>query len=154
MFMKSLSRFGVVAVAAIVIASLAAPAATAAGKAYVGDMVQKVALYKGLRAGDAVEAAAALRDAGVRLPDVSLDAELTEGTMAQIATAAGVPLTTANPASPVDGDQVDSFFASFGQDMTVGGGDGGADTRKHPNPGTDKGKGKKKGHFKSPTDPV
>lgn len=154
MFMKSFSRFGVVAVAAVVVAALMAPAATAAGKVYVGDIIEKVALYKGLRAGDAVEAAAALRDAGVRLPDVSLDAELTEGTMAQIATAVGIPVSTSDPSAPVSGDQVDSFFASFGQDVMLGGGDGGAETRGHPNPGTDKGKGKKKGHFKSPQDPV
>lgn len=154
MFMKRLSRFGVLAVAAVMIAALATPAVMAAGKVYVGDLVQGIALHKGLRAGDPVTAAASLREAGVRLPqNLNLDQELTEGDMAAVATAAGVPVTTTRPAAPVSGDQLDSFFSTFGKDLGSGG-DGRADTRKHPNPGTDKGKGKKVGHFKSPTDPV
>lgn len=148
------SRFVPALVAvAIALASIPATPVAAGETVRVGDLVQIIALHKGLPAGSASEAAAALRESGIELPEpLDLDATLDEGTLAAVSSAVGVPVESDQPSAPVTTDQLDSYVTTFGPDLV--GGDGGAETRGVPNPGTDKGKGKKKGHFKSPTDPA
>jgi hypothetical protein len=144
-------KFGVAA-AALLGAALFGGVAQAKS-ATVGDFLVEVAKAKSLVAADGLSAQAALTAAGVVLPPVSLDKALTEGDVAQIGVALGVNVTTSNPTAPIGTEQVQSFISTFGK-VFSGDRDTRQETRDFPNPGTDNGKGKKKGHFKSPTDPV
>ena len=144
-------RFGVAA-AALLGAALFGGVALAKS-ATVGDFLVEIAKAKSLSASDPVSARAALTSAGVALPPLALDKALTEGDVVQIGGALGVPVTTSSPSTPFDSGQVDGFISTFGKKLASPG-DQTQSPADFPNPGTDKGRGKKKGHHKSPSDPV
>jgi hypothetical protein len=144
-------RFGVAA-AALLGAALFGGVALAKS-ATVGEFLVEIAKAKSLSAADPATARAALTASGVVLPPLALDKALTEGDVVRIGGAVGVPVTSSNPTASFDASQVDGFIATFGKTLT-GSGDSSVDPFAHPNPGTDKGRGKKKGHHKSPSDPV
>jgi hypothetical protein len=144
-------RFGVAA-AALLGAALFGGVALAKS-ATVGDFLVEIARAKSLSASDPVSARAALTSAGVALPPLALDKSLTEGDVVQIGNALGVAVTTSSPSTPFDSSQVGGFINTFSSTLT-GSGDPTQNARDFPNPGTDKGRGKQKGHHKSPSDPV
>ena len=152
--MSTRTRSGIV-VAALVGAALFGGVALAKS-ATVGDFLVEIAKAKSLSAADPVTARAALTASGLTLPNLSLDKALTEGDVAQIGGAMGLPVTSANPSAGFDASQVDGFISTFGKNL-AGAGNGTqapASADPFPTPGTDKGRGKKKGHNKSPSDPV
>ena len=149
----SRTRFGIVA-AAVVAAALFGGSALAKN-ATVGDFLVEIAKAKNLSAADPAAARNALTASGVALPSLALDKALTEGDVAQIGGAMGIPVTTGNPSATVSTDQVGGFVAAFGKNLTgAGSTPAKPNAPEVPNPGSDKGRGKKKGHNKSPNDPV
>jgi hypothetical protein len=144
-------RFGVAA-AALLGAALFGGVALAKS-ATVGDFLVEIARARNLTAADPASARAALTASGVVLPSLALDKTLTEGDVVQIGGAMGVPVTTSNPTAAFDSSQVDGFISTFSRTLTGVGVEPQA-PNDFPNPGTDKGRGKKKGHHKSPSDPV
>jgi hypothetical protein len=144
-------RFGVAA-AALLGAALFGGVALAKS-ATVGDFLVEIAKAKSLTAADPASARAALTASGVVLPPLALDKALTEGDVVQIGGAMGVPVTTSNPTAAFDSSQIGGFISTFGRTLTDVGNEPQA-PNDFPNPGTDKGRGKKKGHHKSPSDPV
>lgn len=150
--MKRLAKFGLGAVAALAV-SLSGAFAT---EVTVGQFLMELAKVKGLAATDGVTAERSLRTVGVALPQVDLNKSLTEGEVARIATSAGIRVATATPESPFSQRQVDGFVQTFGD--VFGSNNGLPDApvypnsppREDPNPG----KGKSKGFYKSPSEPI
>ena len=106
----------------------------------------------------------ALRGIGVRVPpNMNYSARLTEGDVARLARSFGLNVTTTTPDNSFTTEQVDTFFATFGSDITTKlTGSNGQDMRDSENSGPpfnpySKGKGgdkgKKKGHDFTPTEP-
>jgi hypothetical protein len=143
-------RFGVAAAALIG----AAQWCRAAKSVTVGDFLVEIAKARSLSAADPLTARAALTASGVTLPNLALDKSLTQGDVVQIGGSMGVNVTTSDPTAAFDSSQVGNFISTFGRTI-AGSGDGGTvNPFSHPNPGSDQGRGKKKGHNKSPSDPV
>jgi hypothetical protein len=150
--MKIWSKLGLGIAAAVVVSAMPAMAADYT----VGQFLVEVAKAKNIVAVDPASAERGLRQSGVSLPALDLNKGLTEGTVAAIATAVGVPVSTSRPEAPFNQGQVDSFISTFGATM----GSGSAQTDAAP--GTDgppkedpqPGKGKSKGFNKSPSEPV
>jgi hypothetical protein len=112
-----------------------------------------------------------LTGSGIQLPDLDLDSNLTEGDLASVLTAVGVPATTSRPEAMVNAAQMDVILSTLGDAVARGGyqesmsDDGGPYPRPNDNAadpatkgkknGSTKGKGKKKGHGHfSPSDPI
>lgn len=150
--MKIWSKLGLGVAAAVVISAMPAMAADYT----VGQFLVEVAKVRNIAAVDPASAERGLRQAGVSLPALDLNRTLTEGTVAAIATAVGVPVSTSRPDAPFGEGQVDSFISTFGPSMNssgaqtdaAGGNDG--PPKEDPQPG----KGKSKGFYKSPSEPV
>ena len=118
--MKSLARIGAVAVAALLVATVAVPA-FAATDVTVGQFVQRMAASKNLNATDAQIAADSLRSAGVRLPaNLEMRDPLREVDVVEISKAAGLRVSTSNPDKVFTGAQVDSFFFAFADEIVTG----------------------------------
>ncbi len=158
--MRMASKVSLVAAVLAVVAALAMAPAYAGGKATVGDFLVRLAQAKHLGAATPQEALQALRSAGLDLPRLDLKAALTEGTVVAISNRLGIQVTTSNPDAELTQEQVDRYFAAFGDEVRL---DNPPDPDPDPDPevhkpdhGTDplqKGKGKKKG-LRSPDDPV
>jgi hypothetical protein len=151
--MRRFNRFGLIAVLAV--AAAAAPAL--AGSVTVGRFYTEIAKAKHMTAVDAGSAEAGLRGAGYRLPQLDLGKELTEGDMTAISKSLGLSVTTSRPTATVSETSMDRFMSSFSNEIVIGGGD------ENPQSPTDvigdpgnsgNGKGKKKGHNKSTSEPI
>jgi hypothetical protein len=150
--MKIWNKLGLGIAAAVVASAMPAMAADYT----VGQFLVEVAKARNIVAVDPAAAERGLRQAGVSLPALDLNKSLTEGTVAAIATAVGVPVSTSRPDAPFNQGQVDSFITTFGPSLgspsnstdAAGGADGPA--KEDPQPG----KGKSKGFNKSPSEPV
>ena len=154
--MRRVNRFGMIAVLAV--GTVLAPAF--AGNVTVGRFYTELAQAKHLVSADAASAEASLRGAGFNLPKLALSKGLTEGDMTSIAKALGLAVTTQRPSQPISQSQMDSFMVAFGSELgapttpggdqpqTQGEGTGGIDPGNSGN-----GKGKKKGHNKSVSEP-
>lgn len=150
--MKIWNKMGLGIAAAVVASAMPAMAADYT----VGQFLVEVAKAKNIVAVDPASAERGLRQAGVSLPALDLSKSLTEGAVASIATAVGVPVSTSRPDAPFNQGQVESFITTFGSSMGSGstnqtdaaGTDG--TTKEDPQPG----KGKSKGFNKSPSEPV
>ena len=151
--MRRFNRFGLIAVLAV--AAAAAPAL--AGSVTVGRFYTEIAKAKHMTAVDAASAEAGLRGAGYRLPQLDLGKELTEGDMTAISKSLGLSVTTSRPTSTVSETSMNRFMSSFSNEIVIGGGD------ENPQSPTDvigdpgnsgNGKGKKKGHNKSTSEPI
>ena len=135
---------------ALVVVAVMAPA-SAADKVTVGDFLTQIAQAKQLPATSGSAALQSLRGAGVALPTLDVNATLTEGTVAQIASSLGLNVTSSNPSAPFSQSQMSAFVSTFGSEI------GGIRT---PNPQPNKppfdpeNKGLKKGHHKTPTEPM
>lgn len=150
-----IERFvGFLCVAALLLAA-AAMVVNAAEKVSVGDFVRMVAGAKGLPAGSASQAARSLGSAGYSLPSLDLNAVLTEGDVVAISKSLGIDVSTSTPGQEFGSDGTSAYFSAFAGDLGTGAEppEPNPETAGFPNPGTDKGKGKKKGHFKSPNEP-
>jgi hypothetical protein len=155
--MKRFVRFGMIALVAVGTVLMPAMAASVT----VGSFYTKLAQAKHLVATDAASAEANLRGAGFVLPKLSLDKSLTEGDMTSIANSLGLAVTTQRPAQPISESQVNAFISTYGsrlgapaapangQPQIYGQGTGGTDPGNSGN-----GKGKKKGHNKSTSEPM
>lgn len=141
--------------AALLTALVLAPAF--AGGVTVGRFYAELAAAKQLNHGDAASADASLHAAGFNMPVLELDKALTEGDVVSIARALGLKVTTSRPASPLTEAQMTQFVATIVAPMSrdgaqppiQGGGTGGIDPGNSGN-----GKGKKKGHNKSGSEPL
>ena len=153
--MSRLVRLGVLTVVAI-----SATATAFAADVTVGGFYTRLGQIKEIGVVDAAGVEAKLRGAGFQLPALSLDKTLTEGDVAAIATSLGVTVTSRAPNAVVSVSQADTFISTYssrlgtkvgsaGTEPTIyGGGTGGIDPGNSGN-----GKGKKKGHNKSPSEP-
>lgn len=124
-----------------------------AKSATVGDFLIGIAKARNLAASDPASAKAALQSSGAVLPPLSLDRTLTEGAVVQIGDALGLKVTTTHPTAPFDSGQVDAFLSVFAKQLVPPSSTDPQATEDFPNPGTGKGNGKQKGHYKSPSDP-
>ena len=150
--MKRVNRLGMIAVLAV--GTVMAPAF--AGNVTVGKFYTELAQAKHFVSVDAASAEANLRGAGFNLPQLALGKSLTEGDMTSISNALGITVTTQKPAELISESQLNTYMASFGSQL-------GAPTVKGTGPTTDSqggdpgnsgnGKGKKKGHNKSTSEP-
>jgi hypothetical protein len=155
--MRTVDRFGMIAVLAVGMA--VAPAF--AGDVTVGHFYTEIAQAKRLVSSDSASAEANLRGAGFNLPELALEKSLTEGDMASISSTLGLAVTTERPSQLISESQMNTFMASFGSQIgapkskagagsfqTEGDGTGGTDPGNSGN-----GKGQKKGHNKSRSEP-
>ena len=152
--MRTVNRFGMIAVLAV--ATVVAPAF--AGNVTVGNFYTGLAQAKHLVSVDAASAEANLRGAGFILPKLALDKSLTEGDMTSIATSLGLAVTTDRPSQPISESQMNTFMSSFGSQLGAPAVRGGAPNQtdsQNGDPGNSgNGKGLKKGHNKSATEPL
>jgi hypothetical protein len=137
----------VLAAVAAILAGYAAFAGN--GDATTGQFLVAIAKEASVNAGDPVTAAQALRSAGYALPNLDLDKQLTEGTVAAIANSLGLNVTTQQPGAAFGSAQVAAFVDTFGRDL--GSRAGSQPGIKGTDPST---KGKKKGHNKSNSEPI
>jgi uncharacterized membrane protein (DUF441 family) len=151
--MKRVNRLGIIAVLAV--GTVLAPAY--AGTVTVGRFYTELAQAKHLVSVDAASAEANLRGAGINLPKLALNKSLTEGDMTAISNALGVAVTTQRPSEPVSESQMNTFMASFGSQLSapaVRGGTPYQTLSTDGDPGNSgNGKGLKKGHHKSTSEP-
>jgi hypothetical protein len=149
--MRQWVKFGTMAFVVVVSAATAF-----AGSVTVGRFYTELAQAKRLQAADAATAETSLRAAGYQLPEVALDKNLTEGDMTAIANAMGLSVSTSRPSQAIGETQLDTFMKSFGSQIgapAVGGGNS-LQGRPANDPGNSgNGKGLKKGHNKSTSEP-
>lgn len=138
--------------------AFALPAAAATPT--VSDLVVTIANANGLQPADGPEAVSQLRNLGANLPVLNLSAPLTERSVVLVSSAFGVRVTTQRPANRFSADEMQQLVAAFGDQFDLGPGAGSGDNSakgsKNPGQGADprtKGKGKKKGLFRSPSEP-
>jgi len=147
--MKRVTRFGTIAVLAV--AAVVAPAFT--GDVSAGRFYKELAQAKHLVSVDAASAEASLRGAGFGLPALPLNKSLTEGDVTSISNALGLKVTTQKPSQLISEAQLNSYMFSFGSQLAAKTLGGGFETQTLP-PQSGSGKGKKKGHHKSTTEPI
>ena len=147
--MRRVNRFGMIAVLAV--GTVMAPAF--AGNVSVGRFYTELAQAKHLVSVDAASAEANLRGAGFNLPKLALDKSLTEGDMTAISNALGLTVTTQKPSQLISESQLNTFMSSFGSQLGTKVGGNAYETQTLP-PQSGNGKGKKKGHHKSTTEPI
>lgn len=155
--MRRVNRFGLIAVLAV--AAVAAPAF--AGNVTVGRFYTEIAKAKQMTAVDASSAEAGLRAAGFRLPELALGKSLTEGDVASISNSLGLAVTTSRPNELVSDSQLNQFVSSFSSQLGASSLKGGDKLNPYTtnsvggDPGNSgNGKGKKKGHNKSTSEPI
>jgi hypothetical protein len=149
--MRKVNRLGMIALLAV--GAVVAPAF--AGNVTVGRFYTQLAQAKHFVSVDAASAEASLRAAGFNLPRLALDKGLTEGDMTAISTTLGLAVTTERPTQLISEAQLNTFMASFGNQLGVQKGPGvnPFETQDLP-PQSGNGKGKKKGHHKSTSEPI
>jgi hypothetical protein len=149
--MRRFYRVGVVAVLTFGLSA----ASTFAGNVTVGSFYVELAKAKNLGSADAVSAEASLRQAGFALPKLGLDKSLTEGDLKSISSVLGLAVKTEQPSMVVSESALKTYMTSFvGQIAVPRPGDGGvAQPQDLPSP-SGRGKGKKKGHHKSSSEPI
>lgn len=134
--------------------SLAGATHAGSGGYTVGRFLVEIVSAKGPAATSPDQAARTLRAAGYQLPNLPLDAALTEGAVTEIAIALGIKVTTRSPNAQFSGSQVDAFLTTFGPEIRGGcqpqgnGNGNGQGNGNGADPRT-KGKGWKKGLYKS-----
>jgi hypothetical protein len=126
--------------------------ASASSEANTGDLLVALAHSNRLPAGNAEIAAQSLRSAGYAVPQIDLTARLTERNVVEVGRAMGLNLTTSRPDAPFSSSQVDSFVASFASSLD-GRDSSGSNQTRGADP-LEKGKGLKKGLYKSRSEPL
>ena len=117
-----------------------------------GDFLHRVALARQLNAVDGADAERLLRETGVRLPTLTLNERLTEGTVVTISRSLGVQVTTSRPDAPFESSSMIAFLDLVAaQAPTTEQSATGGESGPYPRPNDQaadprtKGKGKKKG---------
>lgn len=149
------SRVLVVTVVTLAALAMCMPA-VAANDVTVGDFVMELARARGIVASDAAHARALIESTGIALPVSDFNRVLTQGDVVAIGNAAGLNLSSSTPGAVFTGDQVDAFLISLAPELGATDGDNSTDGAKNDR-GADprtKGKGKKKGLFRSPSAPL
>jgi hypothetical protein len=137
------------------IAVAMAVASVLAGNVTVGRFYKELAKAKQLGSVDEVYAEANLRGAGFKLPELRLDKSLTEADMTSISNALGLVVTTERPSQLITESQLSRFMASFSNRLGAAApGDGLSVDSDNLPPQSGNGRGKKKGHHKSGTEPL
>ena len=143
--------------AALSAAALLIPVAVAKDDAAtVGWFVHEVAKARGLNVSSEAGAVTALKSSGVDLPALDLTKSLTEGDVVAIGRAVGVTTTSKTPDAVFTRTRAHAFLSTFGSEI-AGRGDESAtpqDIGGDPNEASNNGKGKKKGHNKSSSEPM
>ena len=149
---------GVVAVLAVAICI--APALAAQKQVTWGEFGVEIAKARNVASSDAQTAWSSLEAEGVRLPNVDLGARMTQRDVVQLSELIGINLTSSTPDEAFTSDQMRAFMVSFAPEISGDTGGqteaGGTDVPGKGN-GADprtKGKGKKKGLYKSPSEPL
>lgn len=150
--MSKFRRFGVISAVAL----LATAGSAFAGTVSVGRFYLEIAKAKNLVVADAPAAEAGLRRAGVELPQLPLDKSLTEGDVKAISTSLGLTVNTDRPSDPISEKQLSTFMSSFANQIAAPGlrNPDPAQAQQDLPPQAGKGKGKKKGHHKSSSEPI
>ncbi len=152
--MKRVNRLGMIAVLAV--GTVMAPAFAA--NVTVGRFYTELANAKHLVSVDAASAEANLRSAGYSLPQLALDKSLTEGDMAAISNSVGVTVTTQRPSQLISESQMSTFMSSFGSQLSAPSVRGTTPFQTDSTGGdpgqSGNGKGLKKGHHKSTSEPI
>jgi hypothetical protein len=126
-----------------------------AGNVTVGSFYVELARAKSLGSVDAVSAETSLRHAGFALPTLALDKSLTEGDLKSISSVLGLTVKTEQPSVVVSESQLKTFMTSFaGQIAAPAVRDSGAAQPQDLPIQSGRGKGKKKGHHKSSSEPI
>jgi hypothetical protein len=149
--MNRIPRLCVSILVAAVVLTAGAAAFAATDNVTTGQFLVAVAKVHHLDAADPAAAAGSLRAAGYALPELRFDNTLTEGSVASIASALGLRVTTQNPQAIFTPSQVDAFLNSFGQEL---GNRAASDPTTTASDPLTKGKGKKKGLTKSRSEPL
>ena len=153
---KTRARF-VLAIVALML--FVAPMAIAAPKdeaATVGWFLKEIASARGLSAPSEAGAAQVLKAAGIAVPALDPTKTLTEGDVVAIGRSVGFTTTTQTPGASLTRTRARSVLTTF-QSEIGGSGDGAnapRDAGGEPNENSNNGKGKKKGHNKSPSEPL
>ena len=147
--MRRVNRFGLIAVLAV-----AAVVPAFAGNVTVGRFYTEIAKAKQLGAVDAPSAEASLRAAGYQLPNLALGKTLTEGDVSSISGVLGLRVTTTRPTEPVSDSQMAQFVGSFSSQLGKSGTPYTINSQGGDPGNSGNGKGKKKGHNKSPSEPL
>lgn len=135
-------------------ASLAVQAGPKDDHVTVGWFLQEVAAARHVTIAPGGDPAIALRAAGINVPALPSSRTLTEADVVAVSRALGVRVSSTNPAAPFTRTQAQAFVGSIVADP---GGDGSAqpqDIGGVPNDSSENGKGKKKGHNKSSSEPL
>ena len=150
--MKNLKSLKVVAAILVVFAICAAPAFAA--ELTAGKFMIEIAKVKNLPALNAATAKGSLIAAGINVTSIDVTKVLTQGDVVAISNAAGLRMKTSTPEATFSNEQMVNFISSFGLEM----GDSGEEaTTNGDKPKVDprtKGKGKKKGLFRSVSEPI
>lgn len=143
-----------VAAAAVAVAVLLVLVPAEAADASVGDLLVRLATALNLPATSPAAAAEALRAAGYEIPALDLDKVLTEGDVVAVARALGIRVSSSSPDAAFDASKIEILVESLvlpeldpsSADPLGLSDDNGAD------PAT-KGRGRKKGLDKTPSEP-
>lgn len=151
--MKGRSRIAILGITLSFVLAGAAVAAPKSDPATVGWFLKEIASARHLTANTEPEAIAAIKASGISLPALDPAKALTEGDVVSIGRAFGVTLTTQAPATTFDRTHASQIVPSFGAQP---GADGANRTDSQGgDPGqSGNGKGKKKGHNKSSSEPL
>ncbi len=122
-------------------------------QATVGWFLQQIAVARQVPAASEKDAQRALSDPGANVSGLGLSKPLTEADAVLVGRALGVNVTTRSPDATLDQTRAKALAVSFGAlsgpDEPVTTHDAGG----NPNDSSDNGKGKKKGHNKSESEP-
>ncbi|HJQ98727.1 MAG TPA: hypothetical protein VJ826_10475 [Candidatus Polarisedimenticolaceae bacterium] len=154
--MRTETRFKALVAAAVLVFAATGLALAKDDSATVGWFVSEVAKARGLTVATESEAISALKGSGVVLPALDLGKTLTEGDVVAIGHAVGVTTTSKTPNAPFTRTRAQAFLSTFGSEI-AGRGDDSATPRDiggSPNDASNNGKGKKKGHNKSSSEPL
>ena len=153
MKIKSWIAVGAIGAACLVTAGSSIAAGPGSDTVTVGWFLHQVAVARQIPSASESDAWAALRGAGIQLPKMDSTKVLTEGDVVEIGRSLGLKVDSRTPSAPFDRMRAQTFVST----VVPGSGDGAASTRDSggtPNDASNNGRGKKKGHNKSATEPL
>lgn len=149
----SWSRIGAVGAACLVAAGTLVAAGPGSETVTVGWFLHQVAVARQIPSSSEHDAWAALRGAGIELPRMDAAKVLTEGDVVEIGRSLGLNVDSSTPSAPFDRIRAQAFAET----VVPGTGVDAPSTRDSggtPNDASNNGKGKKKGHNKSSSEPL
>ena len=153
MKINSWSGIGAIGAACLVAASSLVAAGPGKETVTVGWFLHQVAVARQIPSSSEQDAWTALRGAGIQLPRMDSAKVLTEGDVVEIGRSLGLKVDSSTPSAPFERNRAQTFVAT----VVPGTGDDTPSTRDGggtPNDASNNGKGKKKGHNKSSSEPL